>query len=253
MGMEVHAVRLPSGSCERFFTTEYTVDSIFPDVGPGFFERFPYHLLPFPAAIQEMITTPRSIVQDNQPQSSFQREANPRQFMTHLKEQVEIFTRSRPVWARVRIEFRHIQKFWSDSPVDSAELSAESSPITLLPREWQVRALTRVLEKPNLKYKYRFQYILRMATNSSFSLHGTGPRQSHPSRQEMERTGTEMDFLGNGPQFGWKEGYDGNLDPRSQADWLLRKLREHYFGDRTVISDAEYKAALRPHVVFTLR
>lgn len=246
-------------SCARFFEPDYTIDSLFPEVGPGFFERFPYHLLPIPAAIQEMLRTPPDVIQDNDPNpSSLLFSERPSGFLSALKEKLELFSRSHPEWARVRIEVRNIKEFMPESTVNEAEMPEESSPLNLLPREWQVHLLMQLLEKkPELKYTHRFERMVKMATNTNFSLRGEKPRQPLPPRPPRTLENRAPGFLlipGNfEPQYQWTNGYDGNLDPGFRAAEVLRRFRQHYFGDQLIIDPDEYKAALRMHLYFRLR
>lgn len=235
-----------SGTCATLFESEFTIDAIFPDVGPGFFERFPYHMLPMPAALQEMMRTPLAAVQDNDPQPSSRYEIG-KPFATLMREKVEAFTRVNPQWARVIIEFRNIQEFMPESLVNTYEVKMDSSPMLLLPREWQVKALLQLLNRrPDLKYAHRFQNMVRMATNTSFALSGEKPRQPVPPQSALTRLNST---------FGWGagNGYDGNLNPSAPTDFLLQRLRHHYFGDQSVIGHQDYKDALRKHLFYRLR
>lgn len=163
----------------------------------------------------------------------------------------------------VDVRVSDIKDFWRDSPIESYKpMLIPENPITILPREWQIKILQRLLRKPLeiLPPEYIEQMLVK-AENTSFSLDGSAPRQPLPPpkpRTLEDHYGTF--FLGGSlgrtveDASSTSKSYSGNLNPGDpRLGFLLSRMIKYYFGNRRTLDERDLLDVYRRHISFSVR
>jgi hypothetical protein len=232
---------IPAGLCDLYMSEEIPFDALMPEVGPSLVELFPTSILNSNETVVLMLK--------DKAESSERAESSPLDDLDAVLRYSETLKAKNWRWRKVQVGVRGLRDFSSQAPDD--QYLVFTSPLTVLPREWQLRLLKRISRSSDFE-RQSLETLRRRAENSHFSIVGQEPVQVEPSASRI----LEPHFVGFvSDQFSVNRRsvpYVGNLDPEPKLGAILSLMREHYFGSEFPLDEKHLRDIYRRHIFFRL-